>query len=345
LVEDNDINREFATELLRSEGIEVDEAENGAIAVAKMQEQDYDAVLMDIQMPVMDGLEAARRIRALGRQARGERLAQLPIIAMTALAMSQDAEKSQAAGMNDHVTKPIAPDRLMAALVKWVRLPDERRATARAATVTAPADDIPPELLALESLDVREGVRRIGGKAAAYRKQLRRFREHYPDAVAELRRLIELQGTQRAEDYCHTLKGVCGNLGARVLYERITAIDNTLKRGETPAPAALDEAQALLAQTLREIDGLAASTPETTPPAATPLSTEAMHALLARLSHALEYDLGAAESLLSELRAGVAGTSREASVNAIATLVDTFDIDAALLQLKQLEAPLPGKTP
>jgi signal transduction histidine kinase/DNA-binding response OmpR family regulator/HPt (histidine-containing phosphotransfer) domain-containing protein len=345
LVEDNDINREFATELLRSEGIEVDEAENGAIAVAKVQEQDYDAVLMDIQMPVMDGLEAARQIRALGRQAHGERLTQLPIIAMTALAMSQDAEKSQAAGMNDHVTKPIAPDRLMAALVKWVRLPDERRAAAKAAIVTAPAEDVPPELLALASLDVREGVRRIGGKAAAYRKQLRRFREHYPDAIAELRRLIDLQGVQRAEDYCHTLKGVCGNLGARVLYEKITAIDNTLKQGGTPAPAALDEAEALLAQTLREIDGLAASAPEMSPPAATPLSAEAMHALLARLAHALEYDLGAAESLLAELRAGVAGTSQESAVNAIAARVDTFDIDAALLQLKQLEAPPQGKTP
>ncbi len=126
LVEDNEINREFATELLRSEGIEVEAAENGQVAIDMVRRQDYDAVLMDVQMPVMDGLEATRRIRALAETPDGARFAALPIIAMTALAMAQDAERSNAAGMNDHVTKPIAPDQLMATLAKWVRLPAER---------------------------------------------------------------------------------------------------------------------------------------------------------------------------------------------------------------------------
>ena len=168
----------------------MDEAVNGQEAVDKVQQQDYDAVLMDIQMPVMDGLEATRRIRALAGQPGGERFASLPIIAMTALAMAQDAEKSRAAGMNDHVTKPIAPDRLMAALAKWVQLPAHRAGTARpdpAGHDRAP----PPERVKsrptcwpLTSLDTARAIRRIGGKAEAYRKQLRRFREHYPDAVA-----------------------------------------------------------------------------------------------------------------------------------------------------------------
>lgn len=123
MVEDNDINREFAIELLRSEGIEVDAAINGNEALEKVQQRDCDAVLMDIQMPVMDGLEAARRIRGLAEMPGGERFARLPIIAMTALAMARNAEQRRAADMNDHVTKPIAPDQLMAALSRWIRLP------------------------------------------------------------------------------------------------------------------------------------------------------------------------------------------------------------------------------
>jgi len=191
LVEDNDINREFAVELLRSEGIVVDEAVNGAQAVDRVRRQDYDAVLMDIQMPVMDGLEATRRIRALAGVPGGERFARLPIIAMTALAMAKDSEQSRAAGMNDHVTKPIDPDRLMAALAKLVHLSAGRTdKAARTVVEVAPqTGEIPSDLQALTSLDTREGVRRIGGKADAYRKQLRRFREHYSDAATQLQRL------------------------------------------------------------------------------------------------------------------------------------------------------------
>jgi signal transduction histidine kinase/DNA-binding response OmpR family regulator/HPt (histidine-containing phosphotransfer) domain-containing protein len=338
LVEDNDINREFAGELLRSEGMLVDEAEDGAIAVAKVQQAEYDAVLMDIQMPVMDGLEAARRMRAL----EGERFARLPIIAMTALAMAQDAEKSRAAGMNDHVTKPIAPERLLAVLAKWVQVPAGRAGLPVAAT---PGGDIPADLLALQSLNSREGIRRIGGKAEAYRRQLRRFCEHYPNAIAELRRLAAEQGARRAEEYCHALKGVTGNIGAHALYEQIVILDELFKAERMPDAAVLDEADTLLQQVLHEIDGLAAVVPAEPPLASEPLTADAVQALLARLEQALMFDLGAVESLLNELRAGVAGTPLAAEIAAVAALADVFDIDAALALLKKLEATLPGTKP
>ncbi|HET6719466.1 MAG TPA: response regulator, partial [Rhodocyclaceae bacterium] len=312
LVEDNDINREFATELLRSEGIEVDAAVNGQQAIERVQAGDYDAVLMDIQMPVMDGLEAARQIRALATMpAAAEhagqdnaRFATLPIIAMTALAMAQDAEQSSAAGMNDHVTKPIAPDRLMAALARWVHLPDGRAHPPARVATAPPAAEFPADMAALTSLDTHEGIRRIGGKPEAYRKQLRRFRENYPDAIAELRRLSGEPGFKAAEDYCHALKGVSGNIGATALYEKITAIDQQLKQGTRPDPARFDEAEALLRQVMHEIDGLPrdAAAP---PIVAAPLDPAALRTLLPRLAHALEYDLGAVEALLGELRAGV----------------------------------------
>lgn len=339
LVEDNDINREFAVELLRSEGIEVDVAENGAQAVDRVRQQDFDAVLMDIQMPVMDGLEATRRIRALAATENGERFARLPIIAMTALAMAQDAEQSRAAGMNDHVTKPIAPDRLMAALARVVDVSVGRTdRTARRAIADAPkSGEIPADLRALTSLDTAEGVRRIGGKADAYRKQLRRFREHYSDAVTQVQRLAAEQGVQKAEDYCHALKGVTGNIGAGALYGKVTAIDARLKQGALPEASELDELRTLLEQVLRDIDSLDAGSAPAPDPAAARLSPESVCDRLARLAYALTYDLGAAEPLLVELRKGVAGTPMETQIAAIAAQVDVFDIDTALAHLKALE--------
>jgi PAS domain S-box-containing protein len=346
LVEDNDINREFAVELLHSMNIAVDSVVNGEEAVAMVQKQPYDCVLMDIQMPVMDGLEASRRIRALAQQPGGERFVKLPIIAMTALAMARDAENSKAAGMNDHVTKPIAPDQLMAALAKWLQLPVERanEPSSMAAASAQQADEIPPDLLALTSLNAYEGIRRIGGKTDAYRKQLRRFREHYSDAITELRRLASEKGARRAGEYCHVLKGVTGNIGANILYEKITAIDAQLKQGTLPDTAVLDETNALLKQVMSEIDGLTASAVQTQPPSA-PLATDALRALLTRLTHALEYDLGSVDPLLGELSSGVIGTQLETEVAAVAALADAFDIDAALERLKKLVSLLPGMTP
>jgi len=342
LVEDNDINREFATELLRSEGIEVDEAFNGQEAVDKVQHGDYDAVLMDVQMPVMDGLEAARQIRALATTPDGKRFATLPIVAMTALAMAQDSENSQSAGMNDHLTKPIAPNRLLAVLLKWIRIPAHRVGVRASVASSASVAELPPELLALKSLNTQEGVRRIGGKIDAYRRQLRRFRENYADAVGQLQHLSSKQDLRRAEEYCHLLKGVTGNIGASALYDKLSEIDTELKQEKLPDAVQLDEMQTLLQSVMRDIDRLAASPELTTPTASVPLDPEQLRERLERLGEALDYDLGSAEPLLAELRAGVRGTPLEAEIAAIAAKVDVFDIDAAQARLTTLFTPLPA---
>jgi signal transduction histidine kinase/DNA-binding response OmpR family regulator/HPt (histidine-containing phosphotransfer) domain-containing protein len=338
LVEDNDINREFATEFLRSEGIGVDEAVDGAEAVEMVQRQDYDAVLMDVQMPVMDGFEATRRIRELAASPGGERFATLPIIAMTALAMVQDADRSREAGMNDHVAKPIAPERLMAVLANWVHLP-----AGRACRPISPGGGaarvavLPADLQALTSLDVQEGVRRIGGRAEAYRKQLRRFREHYADAADVLRRHLAEPELRQAKEYCHALKGVVGNIGAQLLYAALADLDAGLKDDSRPAPATLDEIADLLQQVMREIDGLAAE-PQAPPVATAALAPERLRDLLEQLVRALRYDLGAVEPLLAELRAGTVGTPLESPVAALAARVDVFDIDAAIADVDTLLA-------
>jgi CheY-like chemotaxis protein len=286
----------------------------------------YDAVLMDIQMPVMDGLAAARAIRALAEAADGERYANLPIVAMTALAMAEDAEKTKAAGMNDHVTKPIAPDRLMAVLSKWVHVPEGRTATI---PTPSPFMELPRDLAGLANIDAREGLRRIGGKVDAYCKQLRRFRDHYSDAATELRQLIANRGIARAEEFCHALKGVSGNIGAAALYAKISDVDDQLRRGEIPGDAEIEEMQALLQRVIADIGGLppaAASPPKF---AVEALSREATLDRLHRLEQALKYDLGAAEGLLGELQAGTAGTPDEAAVTEIAAKADVFAIEEA----------------
>ncbi len=340
LVEDNDINREFATELLRSEGIDVIEAVNGLEALEIVQQHEVDAVLMDLQMPVMDGLEATRLIRALGNTPQGERFVSLPIIAMTALAMAQDTQRSREAGMNDHVSKPVDPARLMATLAKWIHLPAHRVATLAARSL---GTNLPADLLALSSLDAREGVRRIGGKPDAYRRQLGRFREHYADSVDKLQHLIAGQGVRQVGDFCHMLKGVVGNIGAQALYTQVAMIDAQIKKDQVPTQAELDTMRALLQQVMQDIDSLGAYVQ----PSGTSipvLDANQLREHLEGLKQALNYDLGSAEKLLAQLRSGVSGTPVEADVAAIADKVDIFEIDAAHLLLSQLQNRLKTTT-
>ncbi len=336
LVEDNDINREFAGELLRGEGMLVDEAVNGRQAVDLVRAGRYDAVLMDIQMPLMDGLDAARQIRALGAGADGAAFAALPIIAMTALAMAHDTERSLAAGMNDHVSKPIAPERLLETLARWIA-PPAGRAAATAAPAPAP---LPAELLALSSLDAGEGVRRIGGKADAYRRQLLRFRANYAGAGAQLAAMLAAGDRQGAAEHCHTLLGVSGNIGATALYARLGALDAALRRGAVPDPAELAQMQQRLAAVLADIDSLGGADAPGAAQAGPALAPAALAALLERLAGALEHDLGRAESLLAELRAGGVGTDAAGALAEIAASADAFAIDDAVRQTHTLRQRL-----
>ncbi|WP_374245421.1 response regulator [Zoogloea sp.] len=335
LVEDNDINREFATELLRSMNTEVDCAVNGAEAVARVREHDYAAVLMDIHMPVMDGLEAARQIRALGEAPGGERFRDLPIIAMTALAMAHDEQRSLAAGMNDHITKPVAPDRLQAALARWLKIPQPVQPAPSAAS------GLDPDLRGLATIDAEQGVRRIGGDQSAYRKQLQRFRARYAGAADTLRAMIDERPLREAEEFCHALKGVSGNIGAEALFACVTAIDNRLKQDTRPTPAELAHMSELLGAVMSEIAGLEAPAVAAAPTGGMDRSEATRQ--VAHLLDLLESDLGAAQAVMTTLRAGVAGTAVETVIQEIAEKLDLFEIDEAIALLKCLHAELAGE--
>jgi len=210
LVEDNKLNQEVATELLMEAGIEVEIADNGAIAVEKVagkSDLPWDFVLMDMQMPVMDGVAATIEIR------KNTDATALPIIAMTANAMAQDREKCLAAGMQDFVIKPIEPDKLFSTLLRWAKPASDDTPIHLAAPAEASPDGQPlPE--GIRGLDIATGLRRVLNKSAFYLSMLRKFQSGQRHVGSDIRRALDTQDRATAERLAHTTKGLAGNIGA-----------------------------------------------------------------------------------------------------------------------------------
>jgi two-component system sensor histidine kinase/response regulator len=207
VVEDNEVNRELAGELLADLGISVTMAVNGREGVDRARAEKCDLILMDIQMPVMDGLAATRLIRA------NERLSKLPIIAVTAHAMTGDYQKSLNAGMNDHLAKPINPKALTRVLLKWMPAKPKQSATPDVPKTGAAHDDsyMPDELA---PFDIRAALKRTNEKPKLLRKMMRSFCNEFAHAGTDLRQLIDEGKREEARRLAHTLKGVARTLEA-----------------------------------------------------------------------------------------------------------------------------------
>ncbi|KRB94218.1 PAS domain S-box protein [Noviherbaspirillum sp. Root189] len=226
LVEDNDINQQIATELLKAAGIEVDIAGNGRIAVDKLLAADagrYGMVLMDVQMPEMDGHEATRLIRADGR------FAGLPIIAMTAHALVEERQRCFAAGMNDHLAKPVNPAEVYRSILRWCPqyVRPDIPITATGADSEMPGQE--PELV-IDGIDVQDGLSRTMGSRSFYLQMLGRFREGQPESAESIAEALEHDRIV-AERLAHTLKGVAALLGARKLQRLCGQIEQDIHRG------------------------------------------------------------------------------------------------------------------
>jgi CheY-like chemotaxis protein len=223
LVEDNDLNQEVALELLTDAGFVVDLAEDGQRALNKLAAADYDIVLMDMLMPVMDGVTATRTLRL------DPRWQGLPVVAMTANAMEEDRLRCLAAGMNDHIAKPIEPEHLWKALLKWVKPRESKSATVM--ENKTPSDL--SFLSGIDGLDSFNALRRVLGKKALYESMLRKFITGQKSVVAEIAGALQENAWDEAERLAHTLKGVAGNIGATALVSLAIELESAIKERQS----------------------------------------------------------------------------------------------------------------
>ncbi|UZR27628.1 hybrid sensor histidine kinase/response regulator [Methylococcus mesophilus] len=295
LVEDNPTNQLVAERLLEKMGMVVELAVNGREAVERVKERDYDAVLMDLQMPVMDGFAATAAIRTLDK-ARG-----LPVIAMTAAAMVKDQRRTTAAGMNDHINKPIDPEKLAAALVRWIppgrRLDEGRRAE---------ADEAPFDL---PGLDLDRALSHTGQSWSILRSAIARCRDDFETAAGKLDAYLRSDRWQDAERLVHTVKGLAATIGAGALYDAAQRFEDELQRRELHSRMAFEHA---LAAVLDSVAPLCSAQAE-----AIGDQRVAEHApdpaiwlpRLRELEALLAQNRGQARALAQEVASGLAGTA------------------------------------
>jgi len=238
LVEDNTINQQVAAEILKKASIRVTAVNNGEEAIEAVKSDEYDLVLMDLQMPKIDGYEATRAIRANpGHQA-------LPIIAMTAHAMKGVRGKCFRAGMNDYITKPIATQQLFATLKKWLPSSSilvEKCSPENNSDVAHPkAEAAQEEFLVQENellpaklhgIDIEQALSRLRGNKKLLRKLLMEFSHDYQDAATTIREAVENGNFTAALGFIHTLKGVSGNIAAQELYTALQQLEKEIRWG------------------------------------------------------------------------------------------------------------------
>jgi two-component system sensor histidine kinase/response regulator len=289
----------------------------------------YDVVLMDIQMPEMDGYQATARLRSQAR------FAKLPIVAMTAHATIEERQRCVAAGMNDHVTKPIDPAALYDALRHYCATEPAGERPETKAPAEADAVGLPQ----VDGLDAAQGLRRVSGNRTLYLRLLRQFSEGYTDAADRIRESVERGEGAAAERLAHTVKGTAGNLAAGPVQAAAGALEKALRDGVEAQRVEslrvqLGEALGALSKALRPLLADAAVTPMTEAPAA-PLEPAALKATAERWSRLLaECDAGSIDDLERDgpvLRVLFGGAEPLARFN---KLVTAYDFEGALAALR-----------
>ncbi len=323
LVEDNEINQQLASILLKRAHIKVHIAQDGIEAVEAVQQQSFDAVLMDMQMPRMDGLEATRQIRT--------QFATLPIIAMTANAMARDREQCLAAGMNGYLTKPMNVQNLYAALAQWTNriLPDPIE------HVAAPVHTINPKVLNIE-----KAIAGIGG-LDIYQTVLGKFTANQGRTLEAIRAALEAKDLKTAERLIHTLKGIAATIGAVALTESAKRLQVVIHNAEDPVKAFATAANDL-AQVISEVNVFLQSREIiATQPSLDPAR---LAELMAQLSLQLNAFDSAAGDTMNLINQQVKQTEMAERFADLTRYISNYDYENALTEAEQivLEQTNPG---
>jgi CheY-like chemotaxis protein len=333
LVEDNEMNQQVASELLESAGAMVTIANHGGEAVKILTEGDqpppFDVVLMDLQMPEMDGYTATRLLRA------DLRLQSLPIIAMTAHALVEERQRCLAAGMNDHVTKPIDPDALFATLGRWAKPRPAGEAEPASRPGKAAADVILPEI---EGIDVSGGLKRVAGNKRLYLDLLAQFTAKQGDAARQIYAAIASGDRKLAERIAHTVKGVAGNIGIASIYAASGKLESAVRDGDAAVPGLLNQFASLLA---RQVQLIQQAVREVTPvqpqtAASAPFDANAASSAVERLRVLLEASDGDAAEAFPRLAEALGDRGKKPRLDALNAAITDFDFEGALLKLDEI---------
>ncbi|MET0086952.1 MAG: transporter substrate-binding domain-containing protein [Sedimenticola sp.] len=332
LVEDNEINAQVAEEMLVQAGVEVAVAMDGREGVEKVGRQQFDGVLMDVEMPVMDGYEATRIIRS------DPKYATLPIIAMTANAMPSDRDRCIEAGMNDFVSKPFDPPQLLATLARWVR-PEAEDVVGTVAVTPPPSREAAGEAFPpLEGIDSAAGLRHLAGNRALYFKLLGKFLDSQAGSAAAIGGAIGRNELEEARRHAHTVKGVAGNIGAVQLQQACQSLETALREGQDAESIANlhermgSELERVCASIrgLHQDHELAAASEHDTP------DLSVMVPLLEVLARQLEDDDTGAGRSLEELLQKARGSVIESQLIQAKARLESYDFESALELVRQV---------
>ena len=334
LVEDNEINQELANEILTSNGMIIDIADNGQIALDLLDKNEYDGVLMDCQMPVLDGYQATRQIRKMAR------FKNLSVIAMTANAMAGDREKVLAAGMNDHIAKPINLKDMFTTMAKWITpsniIEHETKENKENKALNNQSQlNIKQELKDLTGIDFEEGLNITQGNQALYRKLLIKFKNSNKDFYTQFKSSafenIDENDPQAATRLAHTLSGVAGNVGATNIQKQAKNLENACNSNESKEKIS-EILEQLMLELTPVLDGLGLLEMDEDS-IANKMSAELLKSSLEELRALLEDDDASTDALIEKLKSHFKGTDQAGILNNIENYLNEYDFDEALEQL------------